>query len=158
MTKPTGNEPSLPQPPPSDAPALGGDRKIVMCPKHNVPMLRDLFGTNICGECLKKSERATRYGAGNRVQLPTDPEWFYVGTNTAPDQIKCVRAGLHPMSFPLGDNPLSTCGNCDHLISKRFGNTYHKCALVKDTGSYTTDVRKKWPGCKHWQAKDGGNE
>lgn len=158
MSTPNGDEPALPRDSglSGNEVMLGGDRAIVMCETHHVAMFRDLFGQNICPDCLRDSQRIGRYGGAHlRERKPSDPEWFYVGKNTPVDQITCVRAGLHPMGFPLLDNPLARCGNCTHLVKKQYGNTYYKCELIKDSGGYATDIRRQWTACTHWQAMEG---
>lgn len=40
-----------------------------------------------------------------------------------------------------------TCGGCAHLLTKRMGGTYFKCAQSRVTDGPGTDWRKRWPAC-----------
>jgi len=44
------------------------------------------------------------------------------------------------------------CGNCDYFIVKQMGNRYFKCALMGETASAASDIRK-FNVCSQWQAR-----
>jgi hypothetical protein len=65
---------------------------------------------------------------------------------------------VHPPSpYPLrlrqmhavhGQGPSGkTCGQCQHLRTKRMGGTYFKCDQTVMTDGAATDWRKRWPAC-----------
>jgi hypothetical protein len=67
-----------------------------------------------------------------------------------------IAKGRHPFGGPLREPHDETCGSCAHCTAVEFNRTYHKCALMR--ASWTkgpgSDLRKKWPACERWQAKD----
>lgn len=83
------------------------------------------------------------------------PDWFHYGKSTPASQKRRVLAGLHPMGNRLSDNPASRCGNCKHLIRKRYSKVYHKCNLYIDTNGPASDIRVKWLGCAQWDKGTG---
>ena len=44
-----------------------------------------------------------------------------------------------------------TCGECAHLITKRYGGDYFKCGLTKMTAGAGTDWRKSWLACGEFE-------
>lgn len=56
-----------------------------------------------------------------------------------------------PGTGPSGE----TCGSCQHIIRKRLGNAYRKCALMRSmwTGGAKTDIKAKSPACSRWEPK-----
>lgn len=75
-----------------------------------------------------------------------------------PDRSRTLRAkarianGYHPSGVRLREPPGETCGSCCFLRAKRYGGTYFKCALQKDTKGPATDIRKSWPACAQWRS------
>lgn len=71
-------------------------------------------------------------------------------TVTVPAAYRHVKGyAAPPGSGPSGE----TCGTCKNLIVREFSNRYFKCGLVNYTGGPGTDIRKKSPACKHWEAQ-----
>jgi hypothetical protein len=58
-----------------------------------------------------------------------------------------VAPQLATMHRMYGTNDAHTCGECKHLITRRFAGTYYKCDLTKMTAGSATDWRKKWTAC-----------
>ena len=46
-----------------------------------------------------------------------------------------------------------TCGDCAHLVTRSYTNTYFKCGLYSTSKSATSDFRKSWPGCGAFEVK-----
>lgn len=66
-----------------------------------------------------------------------------------------IRNGFHPLGLRLLEGPTAeTCGTCAHLETRKYAGTYFKCALRGGGASASTDVRKKWPACVSWKAKE----
>lgn len=148
--------PALPIPDDTAAsPMLGGDRAIVMCKIHNIAMFRDLFGQYLCPECVKTIYRRGLYPLVTRERLPNDPAWFTAGKTVSATQITNVRVGLHPMGMRLSEDTATRCGTCKHLTESRYAKVYLKCDLIKNTFGASTDIRKGWQGCEHWEAIEG---
>ena len=54
-----------------------------------------------------------------------------------------------PWWMLLGKGPSGlTCGDCVHLIARRYGKTYLKCGRQIITAGPGTDIRKKDPACR----------
>jgi hypothetical protein len=65
-------------------------------------------------------------------------------------QERLLRAGKHPMNgLPLRAEG-GTCGDCAHLVRKKWAGTYFKCRKGDNTNGPATDVRLKWPACELW--------
>lgn len=86
---------------------------------------------------------------GKPIEPPEFPDWFVAGKNTPRTYIARVAAGKHPIGRELGPET-SSCGTCSNLWTKRYGKTYHKCKLVRETNGPGSDVRLKWRGCEFW--------
>jgi hypothetical protein len=74
-----------------------------------------------------------------------------------PDRARTLRAkarianGYHPSGVRLREPPGETCGTCAFFRVKKYGGTYFKCSLQKDTKGPGTDIRKSWPACAQWK-------
>jgi hypothetical protein len=68
-----------------------------------------------------------------------------------------VDAGRHPlMGGPLREPRDEMCGTCRHAVEHRYNRTFWKCNLMRAnwTKGPGTDIRKSWPACHRWEAKD----
>lgn len=56
-----------------------------------------------------------------------------------------------PGTGPAGE----TCGTCKHCYANELAKTYYKCLLTRAfwTGGRKTDIRKRDPACKMWEAE-----
>lgn len=65
------------------------------------------------------------------------------------------REGLHAgMLSAYGQARGHTCGECRHLITKVYANTYFKCSKSRVTGGAATDWRKRWAACALFQIEE----
>lgn len=63
-----------------------------------------------------------------------------------------------PMGRAYADKPGSgpqgeTCGSCRHAHARGPRRNYWKCGRVKATCGHATDIRKKTPACRKWEAQ-----
>lgn len=58
---------------------------------------------------------------------------------------------LRVMHRMYGHDPTHTCGQCKHLITKRYAGTYFKCELTKQSNGPGTDWRKSWEACGRFE-------
>lgn len=103
-----------------------------------------------------RKEAAEKHRRENAPWLPRPDKTM------SADRVRTLRAetrianGFHPHGARLlGGLTDETCGNCAHMKVKRYSGTYFKCGLLKDANGPGSDVRKKWPACVSWKAKDG---
>ena len=45
------------------------------------------------------------------------------------------------------------CGDCKHLLTREFSNTYFKCRIYGVSGGPATDWRKFWDACSKFEAR-----
>jgi hypothetical protein len=60
---------------------------------------------------------------------------------------------LRDMHDAYGRDPQHTCGQCKHLIARKFARTYYKCDLTRTTMGPGTDWRLGWEACGRFEAK-----
>lgn len=61
--------------------------------------------------------------------------------------------GYHPLAGDrLLETPGHTCGDCGHCFANDCAKRYYKCDR-NATGGPATDVRLRWPACRHWEPK-----
>jgi hypothetical protein len=70
-------------------------------------------------------------------------------------QARLLRDGKHPMNgLPLRAEG-GTCGDCAHLVRKKWAGTYFKCRKGDNTNGSATDIRLRWPACEMWERETG---
>ena len=52
-----------------------------------------------------------------------------------------------------GPCPGRRCGQCAHLVRRRYARTYLKCEVAGETASAATDWRAKWDACGKWEER-----
>jgi len=62
---------------------------------------------------------------------------------------------LRVMHRMYGSDPDHTCGQCKHLIAKRYDKTYYKCDLTRMTNGPGTDWRVSWRACGRFEEREG---
>lgn len=69
-------------------------------------------------------------------------------------QAHALAMGLHPLQGePLHPEPGHTCGDCGHCMRNDWTQKrVYKCDRLP-TRSATTDVKLRWPACRHWTPK-----
>lgn len=65
-----------------------------------------------------------------------------------------IERGVHPATARPLRGDAETCGSCAFLSTRRYANTYHKCARAKMTASPNTDIRLSWPACDLWESPE----
>ena len=65
---------------------------------------------------------------------------------------------LRVMHEMYGRDPEHTCGQCRHLVARRFAKTYYKCGLTRQTAGPGTDWRKGWEACSRFEEREGERE
>ena len=60
-------------------------------------------------------------------------------------------ARLRVMHKMYGRDPAHTCGQCRHLIARRYSRVYYKCGLTRQTAGPGTDWRKSWEACSKFE-------
>ncbi|MFA5054171.1 MAG: hypothetical protein WC565_08940 [Parcubacteria group bacterium] len=61
---------------------------------------------------------------------------------------------LRVMHESYGRDPEHTCGQCRHLVARRFAKTYYKCDLTRETVSAATDWRTGWQACGRFEERE----
>ncbi|MBU0493895.1 MAG: hypothetical protein KKA73_00690 [Chloroflexi bacterium] len=72
------------------------------------------------------------------------------GTPPAQPQPRYPRR-LTDMHAVYGRTPGHTCGQCTHLVGRRYSRVYYKCAYGPQSASPATDWRKSWPACGRFE-------
>lgn len=68
-----------------------------------------------------------------------------------------LERGINPGSGLPITHLEETCGSCAHLVERGYGRKrFFKCGKGSLSSSETSDIRKKWPGCKLWEEKKDG--
>jgi hypothetical protein len=49
--------------------------------------------------------------------------------------------------------PGRQCGQCAHLVRRRYARTYLKCEVAGETASAATDWRARWDACGKWEER-----
>ena len=65
---------------------------------------------------------------------------------------------LRVMHEAYGRDPEHTCGQCRHLVVKRWDKSYFKCDLTRMTNGPGTDWRKSWEACSRFEEGEGERE
>ncbi len=61
---------------------------------------------------------------------------------------------LRTMHESYGRDPGHTCGQCRHLVARRFAKTYYKCELTRQTVAAATDWRTGWEACGRFEERE----
>lgn len=61
---------------------------------------------------------------------------------------------LRQMHAAYGRDPEHTCGQCKHLVARKFGRTYYKCDLTRQTAGPGTDWRVSWEACGKFEMSE----
>ena len=68
------------------------------------------------------------------------------------------RRKIKTMQEAHGEKPNHICKNCKHLITRRYSDTYHKCALWSSTTSPSTDIKTTQTACGLFEPWENATE